>query len=488
MKELHFKFKRDKREGLGEDANPLLITDDSKDYCAIGVFDGMGGAGAKNCESQYEGRHTQAFVASRIIRDATEKYLEQNSFSKVSKDYLKKVLTERLEKEKQNYPSQPSKLRSRVVREYPTTLAVITAMKEAEKYSIQSFWAGDSRNYLWTKGGFFQISLDDLNEENDPQENLRNDAGLANCVCAGSDFKINGIDLEVADPFVIISATDGCYGYLKTIMHFQYLLLEGLRTSSDLESWKSYIEEKLNEVTGDDMSFALVAVGFDNYSDLKSYYSNVKIEGLDSILKLEQKKSEFETCLADNKEQLDVAIQKGWNVYKSTYMSKICPQSMKSTEQEGKNTDEKSSNENHDKECVYCIENSHDEKDTLSEESLSRNELTKETVPKEVYTSSASKDEHNNEDKEEEDSSQDKDAPLIAKESNNKESGEVQLTLDGKSDANNSEHKEFESREYSTVRLRELIDKCMPTDVRDKALKYLEDIVKKLELCERVTS
>lgn len=480
MKELHFKFKRDKREGLGEDANPLLITDDSKDYCAIGVFDGMGGAGAKNCESQYEGRHTQAFVASRIIRDATEKYLEQNSFSKVSKDYLKKVLTERLEKEKQNYPSQPSKLRSRVVREYPTTLAVITAMKEAEKYSIQSFWAGDSRNYLWTKGGFFQISLDDLNEENDPQENLRNDAGLANCVCAGSDFKINGIDLEVADPFVIISATDGCYGYLKTIMHFQYLLLEGLRTSSDLESWKSYIEEKLNEVTGDDMSFALVAVGFDNYSDLKSYFSNVKIDGLDLILKLEQKKSEFETSLANNKEQLDVAIQKGWNVYKPTYMRMICPQSTKSTEQETQKdediNDGQLSNDN-------CLENSDDKlegpsskEDSLCKESFSTYESAKEDLLKEEHLSSAPKEKQNNKGTKER-SGQDNIETRIIEEGNNKEQRGEHSTLNEEYNDKDTKHEDPNLKKNAIFQLKELIERCMSSDMRDKALKFLNNII-----------
>lgn len=400
MKELHFDFRRDKREGLGEDANPLLIANEKKGYYAVGVFDGMGGSGAKDCESQYEGRHTQAFVASRIIRDATEKYLNQNSFSKVSKEDLKEVLTERLEKEKKDYPSPPSKLRSRLVREYPTTLAVITAMKEEKVYHIRSFWAGDSRNYLWTKNGFFQISLDDLNENNDPQENLRNDAGLANCVCAGSDFLINEKDIKVAEPFVIISATDGCFGYLKTIMHFQYLLIEGLRTSPDLEGWKSYVEEKLNEVTGDDMSLALVAVGFDNYSHLKSYFSNVKIDGLDPILKLEQKKSEFETILADNKEQLDVAIQKGWNVYKSTYMSMICPQGTKSTKQETQKDEDINDGQLSDDNCLEKsddnLEGSRSKEDSLDRESLSTNEAAKEVSSKEEHTSSASKEKQNN--------------------------------------------------------------------------------------------
>lgn len=481
MKELHFDFRRDKREGLGEDSNPLLITDDSKDYCAVGVFDGMGGSGAKDCESQYKGRHTQAFVASRIIRDATEKYLKQNSFSKVSKEDFKVILTERLEKEKKDYPSPPSKLRSRLVREYPTTLAVITASKKEDRmYLIRSFWAGDSRNYLWTKDGFFQISLDDLNEKNDPQENLRNDAGLANCVCAGSDFKINEKDIEVADPFVIISATDGCYGYLKTIMHFQYHLIEGLRTSSDLDSWKSYIEGKLNEVTGNDMSFALVAVGFDDYSHLKSYFSNVKIEGLDLILKLEQKKSEFETSLADNKEQLDVAIQKGWNVYKSTYMSKICPQSTKSTEQETQKAEDKNDGQSSDDNCLEKskdnLEGLSSKEDSLSRESLSTSDSAKDVPSKEDHISSAPKEEQNNKGTKEK-SGQDNIETRIIEEGNNKEQRGEHLTLNEEYNDKDTKHEDPDLKKNAIFQLKELIDRCMSSDMQDKALKFLNIII-----------
>lgn len=479
MKELHFEFKRDKREGLGEDANPLFIANEEKEYYAVGVFDGMGGSGAKDCESQYKGRHTQAFVASRIIREETEKYLKQNSFPKVSKEDLKVVLTERLEKEKKDYPSPPSKLRSRLVREYPTTLAVITVMKEKEMYRIRSFWAGDSRNYLWTKDGFFQISLDDLNEKNDPQENLRNDAGLANCICAGSDFVINEKDIKIAEPFVILSATDGCYGYLKTIMHFQYLLLEGLQTSSDLESWKSYIEEKLNEVTGDDMSFALVAVGFDDYSHLKSYFSNVKIDGLDKILMLEQKKSEIETSLADNKEQLDEAIQKGWNVYKATYMSKICPQSTKSAEQETQKNedinDEQLSNDNSLEKGDNNLEGSSSKEDIWGRKSLSTDESANEVSSKEEHISSAPKEKQNDKGTEE-GYGQDTVKPKIIEEDNKKEKSGGYSTLNEKNKDKDTKHEDPDLKNCA-IKLKELIDSFMSSEMRDKALKFLNIII-----------
>ena len=62
-KDILISFMTEKKVGYGEDAPPLLIAKGKG--CAVGVFDGMGGAGAKICESSSLGLgHTQAYLSS----------------------------------------------------------------------------------------------------------------------------------------------------------------------------------------------------------------------------------------------------------------------------------------------------------------------------------------------------------------------------------------------------------------------------------------
>ena len=65
--------RQDKIEGRGEDSDPILFHNDN--IIVVGVFDGMGGAGGAECESDYSvNGHlmTKAYVGSRIVRDAIE--------------------------------------------------------------------------------------------------------------------------------------------------------------------------------------------------------------------------------------------------------------------------------------------------------------------------------------------------------------------------------------------------------------------------------
>lgn len=61
MKSISINFMTEKREGHGEDSAPFFLSTD--DFCAVGVFDGMGGSGAAMCKSDL-GEHTKAYVAS----------------------------------------------------------------------------------------------------------------------------------------------------------------------------------------------------------------------------------------------------------------------------------------------------------------------------------------------------------------------------------------------------------------------------------------
>ena len=130
-------------------------------------------------------------------------------------------------------------MRSPIIRILPTTLSVIAYQQESDNIDIYSYWCGDSRNYLLTKDGLMQISADDLKSKQDPLENLRNDDALSNCICQDKEFIINKLHIENQQiPIILLSATDGCFGYLPSPMHFENLLLETLMQSNGMEQWK----------------------------------------------------------------------------------------------------------------------------------------------------------------------------------------------------------------------------------------------------------
>ena len=323
MDPIGLKFMIEKREGHGEDSNPLFLI--KEDFYAVGVFDGMGGSGATTCVSEYGNDHTKACVASRIIEEAISNYINNTEpISDINAEGIWNTAKSRLEQEKANFPTKTSGLRSKLVRDYPTTLAIVTCKLNMDGVStINSFWAGDSGNYLWNSEGFFQISKDDLDVENDPLENLRNDGALSNCICADRDFQINSKSVNVTGPFVIISATDGCFGYFPTPMHFHEVLLTGLQLSKDVSEWENFMKEEMCKVTGDDISLSLCAIGYEDFNTLKLSFADQTVVGFDEIEVLQEDLRELEVSIKEKKTRLEDSIQAGWNNYKISYMKYI---------------------------------------------------------------------------------------------------------------------------------------------------------------------
>lgn len=310
----------EKRAGKGEDSEPLSLPKEA--FCAVGVFDGMGGAGAVPCNSSFGEGHTKAYVASRIVEKAVYDLLTNSAdLNEIKPDKLHQTIAERLQFEREKYPTKASGLRSRLVREYPTTLAVITASRTPTgSYEVVSYWAGDSHNYLWNSEGFYQISKDDLNSDLDPLENLHDDASLSNCVCADRDFVINEKRISTKGKFVIFSATDGCFGYLPTPMHFNELMRSTLADSQDCEEWQEKIKKETSRVTGDDTSLSLIAIGYEDFDELKDSLGQQSIKGIDKLNRIKSEISKLKQKIKDEEDLLQISIQEEWDNYKSEYL------------------------------------------------------------------------------------------------------------------------------------------------------------------------
>ena len=313
---------KEKKHMLGEDADPLLMTTENMGF--IGVFDGMGGAGATEYTLPDGTKHTGAYIASRLVCDSFNDYINHNLQHDIDTIHLKQYIKEQLDKYVIENDIKPTGLRSPIIRILPTTLSVIAYQKESDNIDLYSYWCGDSRNYLLTKDGLMQISTDDLKSKQDPLENLRNDDALSNCICQDKEFTINKLHVENQQlPVILLSATDGCFGYLSSPMHFEQLLLETLMQSNGMEQWKSKIIETLEPISGDDFSMSIVMLGL-TFEDWKSYLQ-LRLQYIQKtyIQPLEEIKKAIEGAqnkMVDTRQLLYNTTTELWNTYKTNYL------------------------------------------------------------------------------------------------------------------------------------------------------------------------
>ena len=326
QKQIEIRFMTEKTEGHGEDAPPVLIC--KKNAFATGVFDGMGGSGANLCHSKYGENYTMAYVASRIIRDTIELFLDQKLDNKeeFSKEDIKQIIKNRLNEEKKEFSlTTTSILRSKLIRTYPTTMAVATLRMKKAGWCVDAFWAGDSRCYLWTKKGFFQITKDDLEEDNDPMKNLRNDSSMSNCICLDNDFHINHNQIQLSaedEPIMILSATDGCFGYYSTPMEFESILKKSLNKAKNEEEWKTNIQNDIQKVTGDDTSFALIGIGYESFNKFKSIFTKQR-KDYNKIKNYKEEAENKEKEYQKARKKYEDYVLSCWNTYQSEYMKYI---------------------------------------------------------------------------------------------------------------------------------------------------------------------
>lgn len=320
-----------KKIGLGEDSEPIFLDCDS--FVAVGVLDGMGGAGGAECVSDFGDSHTKAYVASRIIKEAIEKALCQLTTLPNIRDFitfLENVITNRYEEERLKYPPKSKGgLRSTLIKEYPTTLAMVVVSIDDDKYVIDSIWAGDSRNYIWNMNGLFQISVDDLKGGLDPLQNLYEDAPMSNCLQADAPIKLNHkrIELSQRDKFIIFSATDGCFGYYPSPMDFEKILFDCLRNANTLDEWKEKLSHAFEFVTADDFSYSFAAIGFNQFKDLKKFLSRSQKGTLARYFQKRydfeckvRKRNKLDAEIAEIEAHLESEIKELWPNYKQSYL------------------------------------------------------------------------------------------------------------------------------------------------------------------------
>ena len=272
----HFLICNEKVPTKGEDCGFEAYTTDAG---VIGVFDGCGGLGARAC-SNLSGK-TEAYIASRAVGSAVKMWFEAGYRWELDK--LKHCISHSLSICKEQSGETGSRIKGSLIRSFPTTLALVTfCIKENELIS-KHIWAGDSRTYILDQDGLGQISTDD-NKGEDAMDNLTRDGALTNVLSSDMNFTLHSRSVRILQPSIVISATDGCFGYVSSPMEFELLLLKSLVEASNVDSWQRILSKEISYVSGDDQSIAVSVFGFDDFNEMKNYFDK-RYQTLTDIVK-----------------------------------------------------------------------------------------------------------------------------------------------------------------------------------------------------------
>ena len=319
----------------GEDAKPISLYNKRTKSGLISVFDGLGGAGGAVYKGEDNSSHTGAYFASRLARETVKEYFnalfETESTEiqeKTTWGDLKAELGEKFKKKAAELDKNPSIIKSPLIKRLPTTMAAIYFRENpenSEQYMCYPIWAGDSRCYVLTsREGLQQLTQDELILAGDAFENIRDESPLTNCINADTDFWLRSKAISERSPCVLLVATDGCFGYLSTPMHFENLLLRTLQMSEDEKRWEEKLIDKFQKIAGDDVSMAIVAIGWDD--DFKTFkqgfkdrYDTIKKTYIDKLDKIDQEIENLEQKKQDHINKRKHLHKKYWEKYKSTY-------------------------------------------------------------------------------------------------------------------------------------------------------------------------
>jgi serine/threonine protein phosphatase PrpC len=329
MPSVSFRFCTAKVAGEGEDADPILRV--GPDLGLLGVFDGMGGAGGRVYDTP-DGRHTGAYIASRFARNVVERLMlelikpEWNLDGPATAAELHRVLASSLAARLADLKAPETTLRSKLVKALPTTMTLAVLQRTdptAGSYACHLFWAGDSRAYVvQPQAGLHQLTTDDLRSGGDAMRNLTDDSVMSNCISADTEFHINHRQVELQAPFLLLCATDGCFAYVRSPMHFEHLLLATLQDARDGEAWRRSLEAAVSAITGDDAALALLGLGadLDGFKQLfKGRAAELQRSYIDPLEKLDGQVQRAEQELAGLRARRAELGGELWDAYKPDY-------------------------------------------------------------------------------------------------------------------------------------------------------------------------
>lgn len=287
----------EKKENLCEDS---YVTAAAGPNVLVGVFDGCGGSGAKVYDTY--GGHTGAYLASRIASGVAYDWFQNSE----AIDALEPHLVNALKCYKASSKST-STIRSSMAKDFPTTASAAHCTVNGGQVDVHYLWCGDSRGFLLTADGLHQMTEDDV-QHTTSEPDMRSDGVMTSLCSASKPFHLHDRLIHCTQPCIVFTATDGCFGYVPSPIHFEYLLLDTLLKSSSIEEWRKGMFSILKKISADDYTMCFAAFGFDDFQQLKNTYAARCADIYSRYIEA------WDACTEERRQQL-------WLEYASAYLA-----------------------------------------------------------------------------------------------------------------------------------------------------------------------
>ena len=317
----------EKRAEHGEDAEPYFRYQRDAGRTMVAVFDGMGGAGGAISRQTRRGAVTQAYDASRLARLAAERWFATLPTGPIDAtraalglhDELFRVLADR----SASLEGRASGLVGTMKRTFPTTLAAVVTENGGDGMKVLALWSGDSRSYILTPSrGLQQISRDDTAIQ-DALAALLADPPIDNVICADRPFVINQAEVVETEPFVVLVASDGCFGYVPTPPLFEVQILRTLTSADTPVGWMQDLLDLFEVQAQDDTSLSAAAIGFADFDAVRRAFAP-------RAQRVEEEFGVPYDRLANvddgTREQFEKFRSEAWDRYRPTYEARMTEQ------------------------------------------------------------------------------------------------------------------------------------------------------------------
>lgn len=292
----------------GEDAFAYNLS--RNDIHTIAVFDGCGGAGAWKYQEFMDS--TGAFIAAQAVANSFLSWFNSVSLESLSNvDSLSNSFMEEshsLLVKLKNYCA-PMGVSGSLIKSFPCTASIaLVSQANDDALVLTALNAGDSRVYFLTpSNGLVQITNDDSRGHPDPLDSLRDNAPLSNMLNADKAYVIKSRQVKLMYPCAVICATDGAFGYVRSPMDFEHLLLKSLLEANSIEEFEKILQSAIVAITGDDSTLLMAFYGYNDYSSIKTSLSH-RFESVDKIIQTINS--------AQTPEEEDSIIREQWKLYK----------------------------------------------------------------------------------------------------------------------------------------------------------------------------
>jgi len=156
------------------------------------------------------------------------------------------------------------------------------------------------------KEGLQQVTRDELAGNPDALKNLYVSAPMTNVINIDKDFTLTHLSLTIKPPFAVLCASDGVFGYVKTPMHFERIILNALENAETFGDFERDFCIGVTSITGDDSTAVMPFYGWTAFDQLKEDFAK-RYRYVDGL------------CTSVDTDERDEIIEAAWAQYSRDY-------------------------------------------------------------------------------------------------------------------------------------------------------------------------